>query len=181
DDDGYTAHTSAMLDVKSSTKGMLVPRLTTEQRNAIASPATGLLVFDVSLGSFYFYNDSVWVNLTSGNPSNIWSQSGLNVYLTNMTYHIGVGTSAPVGKLEVKGDVPISSDAPLFEVINSNGDTVFAVYSQGVRIYVADDPAIKAAGSRSGFAVGGFSLTKGFTNDYLQHICRDRLRKRWCL
>ncbi|MBI4647251.1 MAG: hypothetical protein HY738_11855 [Bacteroidia bacterium] len=92
---------------------------------------------------------------------------GSNVFLTNTSHHVGVGTTAPVGKLEVKGDVPISSNAPLFEVLNSNGDTVFAVYSQGVRIYVADDPAIKASGSRSGFAVGGFSLTKALTNDYL--------------
>ncbi|MBI4648676.1 MAG: hypothetical protein HY738_19350 [Bacteroidia bacterium] len=175
DDDSYTAHASAMLDVKSLTKGLLIPRLTTAQRTAIASPAIGLLVFDTSIGSFYFYNGTGWVNLTYGNPSNIWSQSGSNVYLTNNTYHVGVGTSAPVGKLEVKGDVPLTSNVPLFEVLNSNGDTVFAVYSQGVRVYVADDPAVKAAGSRSGFAVGGFSMTKGLTNEYLR-VTPDSVR-----
>ncbi|MBI4645927.1 MAG: hypothetical protein HY738_04850, partial [Bacteroidia bacterium] len=60
-------------------------------------------------------------------------------------------------------------------VINSAGNTVFAVYSQGVRIYVADDPAVKAAGSRSGFAVGGFSMTKGLTNEYLR-VTPDSVR-----
>ncbi|MBI4647565.1 MAG: hypothetical protein HY738_13490 [Bacteroidia bacterium] len=127
DDDGYIAHPSAMLDVKSLTKGFLTPRLTTVQRTVISSPATGLLVFDSDLNSYYFYNGAGWVNLTYGNPSNIWSLSGSNVFLTNTSHHVGVGSTAPVGKLEVKGDVPLSSDAPLFEVINSAGDTVFAV------------------------------------------------------
>ncbi|MBI4648288.1 MAG: tail fiber domain-containing protein [Bacteroidia bacterium] len=175
DDDGYTAHSSAMLDVKSLTKGLLIPRLSTAQRLAITGPATGLLVFDTSLGNFYFYNGVDWINLTSGNANGIWSLAGSSVYLTNPVHKVGVGTSAPVGKLEVKGDVPTSSDAPLFEVINSAGDTIFAVYSQGVRIYVADDPAVKAVGSRSGFAVGGFSQTKGITNEYLR-VTPDSVR-----
>ncbi|MEZ4965144.1 MAG: hypothetical protein R2791_07875 [Saprospiraceae bacterium] len=45
---------SAMLDVKSSDKGMLVPRMTTAQREAIANPATGLLVFDTDTESFWY-------------------------------------------------------------------------------------------------------------------------------
>ena len=56
DDETYNAHSSAMLDVKSLTKGMLVPRMTTTQRNGISSPATGLLVFDITELSFYFYD-----------------------------------------------------------------------------------------------------------------------------
>ncbi|MBU0763477.1 MAG: hypothetical protein KJ607_01440 [Bacteroidetes bacterium] len=174
DDDGYVADTSAMLDVKSTTKGMLIPRVTTAQRNAISSPAEGLLVFDTDQGNFYFHNGSEWISLSSTTNS-IWSKTGFNVYLAAGTDKVGVGTSAPIGKLEVKGDVDVSSDEPLFEVINSNGDTVFAVYSQGVRVYVADDPLLKAPGNRSGFAVGGFSLSKGITNEYMR-ITPDSVR-----
>ncbi|HET6768220.1 MAG TPA: hypothetical protein VFH08_12495, partial [Chitinophagaceae bacterium] len=43
--DGSAAHTSALLDIKSTSKGMLIPRMTTAQRTLIASPATGLLVY----------------------------------------------------------------------------------------------------------------------------------------
>jgi len=48
DDENYSAESSAMLDVKSTTKGMLVPRLSATDRQNIASPVTGLLVFDTS-------------------------------------------------------------------------------------------------------------------------------------
>lgn len=62
--DNSAPDASAMLDVKSTNKGMLIPRLTEAQRNLIASPATGLLVFqtDASDG-FYFYNGTAWVAL----------------------------------------------------------------------------------------------------------------------
>jgi hypothetical protein len=47
-----------MLDVSSTSKGMLVPRMTSLQRTAISSPATGLLVYDTTLGNFY--SGSAW-------------------------------------------------------------------------------------------------------------------------
>ncbi|MBK8966652.1 MAG: tail fiber domain-containing protein [Lewinellaceae bacterium] len=62
---------SAMLDVKSSDKGMLVPRMTTAQRTAIANPATGLLVFDTDNESFWYRDSGGWVRLIGG-----WSLSG---------------------------------------------------------------------------------------------------------
>ena len=59
--DGSAPGTSAMLDVKSTTKGMLVPRMTAAQRGLIASPVAGLLVYqtDVPIG-YYFYNGTIW-------------------------------------------------------------------------------------------------------------------------
>ncbi|MCK4664411.1 MAG: tail fiber domain-containing protein [Bacteroidales bacterium] len=138
DDEGYTAETSAMLDVKSLTKGMLVPRLTTIQRELISSPATGLLVFDINLFSFFYYNGEIWVNLISS------------------------------------GDYSGGINAPLFAVVNATGDTVFAVYPEGVRINVSDVP-LKATGSKGGFAVGGFNAGKGLTNEFFR-ITPDSVR-----
>ncbi len=46
---GTTPHPSAELDVQSTNKGLLPPRLTTAERNAIAEPATGLLIFNTTL------------------------------------------------------------------------------------------------------------------------------------
>ncbi|MDP5076552.1 MAG: cell wall anchor protein [Nonlabens sp.] len=56
-------HPSSMLDVSSTTQGMLTPRMTTVEKNAVASPATGLLVFDTTLNSFQVYNGTAWVFL----------------------------------------------------------------------------------------------------------------------
>jgi len=57
-------HNSAALDVSSVTQGMLVPRMTTAERQAIPSPANGLLVYDTSVNAFFFFNGSVWKQLS---------------------------------------------------------------------------------------------------------------------
>ena len=79
--DGSVANSSAMLDIKSSSKGVLIPRMTTQQRTAIVSPAAGLLVYDTDTNSFWFYNGSAWANLSGsgGGGSGVnWKLSGNN-------------------------------------------------------------------------------------------------------
>ncbi len=63
-----TPHASSVLDVSSTTQGMLTPRMTTAQRLAIASPADGLMVYDTDLKSFYHYNSTLtaWNVMNSG-------------------------------------------------------------------------------------------------------------------
>ncbi len=65
---GGTTNASAILDLKSTTKGFLLPRMTNAQMRAIPSPAQGLLAFctDCSTnGDYYFYKGSAWVALGS--------------------------------------------------------------------------------------------------------------------
>lgn len=54
---------SAQVQFDSTEQGTLLQRMTTAQKNAIVSPATGLLVFDTDLGSFSHWNGSFWVGL----------------------------------------------------------------------------------------------------------------------
>jgi hypothetical protein len=54
---------SAILDVDSTTKGFLPPRMTTTQKNAIASPAAGLVVYDSTTNKLQCYNGSTWNDL----------------------------------------------------------------------------------------------------------------------
>ncbi len=61
---GADPDTSAMLDVSSTTKGLLIPRMTQEQRTTIALPAKGLLVYqNDSIEGFYYYDGLAWTNL----------------------------------------------------------------------------------------------------------------------
>ena len=63
-----TPETSAMLEAKSSSKGFLPPRLTYAQRQAISSPATGLIIYCTNCGQGepQFYNGTAWVNMIGG-------------------------------------------------------------------------------------------------------------------
>lgn len=63
--DGTTANPSAMLDVKSTGKGLLIPRMSKAQKNAIVTPATGLLVFQNAPDSvgFHYYDGAKWLYL----------------------------------------------------------------------------------------------------------------------
>jgi len=65
--DGSAPHASAMLEVKSQEKGMLIPRLSTAQRTAISDPATGLLVYDTGTQSFWFKHSTGWREILDGN------------------------------------------------------------------------------------------------------------------
>jgi hypothetical protein len=58
-----TPAATAIFDLQSTTKGFLPPRMTTTQKNAIASPATGLQVYDTTLNQMSYYNGTTWTNI----------------------------------------------------------------------------------------------------------------------
>ena len=53
--DGTQADNTALLDIKSTTKGLLIPRMTSAERTAIPAPALGLTVFDINTISYWIY------------------------------------------------------------------------------------------------------------------------------
>ena len=55
-----TPNASAQLDVSSTNKGALIPRMTTTQRKAISAPAAGLLVFDMDKKTIYMHDGIKW-------------------------------------------------------------------------------------------------------------------------
>ena len=60
-----TPHPSAILELSSTTKGLLIPRLTEAERQALPDPATGLLIFNTTTGELNFYNGSSWRRIPS--------------------------------------------------------------------------------------------------------------------
>jgi len=120
--DGATPNASAMLDVSSTTKGMLTPRMTATQRSAISSAAQGLLVYqtDGSAG-YYYFDGSNWLQISSSatvtTPAGVISQYG--------------GSSAPTGYLFCQGqEVSRTTYAALWTAIGTtygsgDGSTTF--------------------------------------------------------
>ncbi|MBK8611590.1 MAG: tail fiber domain-containing protein [Chitinophagaceae bacterium] len=80
--DGSSAQASAMLDIKSTTKGLLIPRLTKTEKNAVTTPATGLLIFQTGPDStgFYYYQNGQWNWITDNkrSDSSYWGLNGNN-------------------------------------------------------------------------------------------------------
>ena len=101
-EDGSIPSPSALLDIKSTSKGMLIPRMSSAQRTGIAAPAVGLLVFDNETASFWFYKTTGWTELiTGGGPAaGFWDAGGGNIY-NNNTGNVGIGTNNPTAKLTI--------------------------------------------------------------------------------
>ncbi len=85
-DDGSDPDASAILDVKSTEKGFLPPRLTTLQRDAISDPAEGLVIYNYDHKALEMFNGSVWGPLSGGflcGASKVTDADG-NVYNTTL-------------------------------------------------------------------------------------------------
>lgn len=96
----------AALDVVSTNTGVLLPRLTTTQRNAIVSGdlQNGLLLYNSDSLSFQYYNGSAWKSVGSGSAAGSWMTSATGIVYDSAT-SVGIGTSDTRGyKLAVNGN-----------------------------------------------------------------------------
>ncbi|GAB4327570.1 MAG: hypothetical protein Kow00127_20310 [Bacteroidales bacterium] len=105
--DGSLPDPSAMLDIKSDTAGVLIPRMTAIQRNAINNPAQGLLVYVTDDNRFYYFNGTAWQAVGNGNPS-LWNLTGTTVSPDSL-YSVAIGTTATNGTFEVSTEVASGS------------------------------------------------------------------------
>jgi uncharacterized protein (TIGR02145 family) len=88
-----TPSPSAVLELQASNKGVLIPRLTTAQLNAIAAPANGLLLYNTDSAAFTYRTDNSWLYLkgtaSTATPGNIsWGITG-NAGINAATHFIG--------------------------------------------------------------------------------------------
>lgn len=60
-----TNSASSLVTMESTTKGLLIPRMTTTQRDAISTPATSLLIFNTTTNAFNYYDGAAWIFLSS--------------------------------------------------------------------------------------------------------------------
>jgi uncharacterized coiled-coil protein SlyX len=107
--DASSPNASAILDIKSINKGLLIPRMTTVQRTVIPTPAKGLIVFDITTNGLWFHNGTAWNVLSSGSSTNYWTAAGSDIY-NNTAGNVSIGTTNPLGKLHIAGDVKIDGN-----------------------------------------------------------------------
>lgn len=100
-----TPNASSLLEIKSTTKGLLIPRMTQTQRDAITSPAKGLLIYQTNnTPGFYYYSGNAWKAVSSTEP---WQKSGTSIYYNSG--NVGIGNNSPAYKLDVAGDINIAT------------------------------------------------------------------------
>lgn len=141
---GAVANSSAMLDVSSTTGGVLIPRMTSVQRAAIATSAStnGLLVYQTDgTAGFYYYNGTAWTLLASaGNINNITlGQNAITVY----------------GNAQLNRN----ADQTAFALVPGLTTSVTIPSTGNYYVYVATDGGIQTqSSSASGYSACGIAI-----------------------
>jgi len=146
-EDGTAPDNSAILDIQSTSKGVLVPRLTTAQRTAIANPATGLLVYDTDTDNFWFYEGAAWSSLSGGGSDSDWTETATGIY--HNTGNVAINTAS----------INTNSNLYVFRPLGDYGENKSAIY--GYRDGYASVPD---SGGVSFSRAGIDAAIKGFSN-----------------
>lgn len=175
-----TPDASSSLDITDTTKGILIPRMTLLQRNAIALPATGLIIYQTNNSpGFYYFNGLSWVSLSSSS----WSTTGnagtnptVNkvgttdnqdfVLATNNTEairvtntgNVGVGTIAPSTKLHV---VSTSTSTVIFN--DGFEDNTIAPFTTGGGNWTVTNTLGQFNSGLRGAQSGGFNVANALS------------------
>lgn len=131
----FTPNASSVLELRTTTAGFLMPRMTQVQRDAIVSPAEGLMIYQNNgTKGFKYYDGSVWQAFGQDNFGNHIATSNIqlnNFWLSNdggneglrvdNNGNVGVATGTPTEKLQVAGKVLLDGD-----IYDDNGDFRFS-------------------------------------------------------
>ena len=156
-DDGSQPDASSLLDVKSTTKGILIPRMTTTQRTSISNPATGLMVFDNTTTSFWFYTGSAWTEIKAG------STTALQDADSDTKIQVEESTDEDKIRLDLGG-----SEKLVFEQ-NASGRMLIHFLNNNNNIFLGQGAGKNTSGQGNNFigTGAGFSNTTGIVNNFI--------------
>jgi hypothetical protein len=134
---------SAKLDVFSTTKGFLPPRMTGAQRNAIVSPAAGLMVYQTDgTSGLYYYGGSSWIYIINSSTNVLPVANG------------GTGVTTSTGS----GNVVLSTSPTIESPTITSGNTQFPSS-------IVINPTTHATSQRAGIWMGNWGLLQDFNGD----------------
>ena len=143
--DTYSA--SALLELESTTKGFLPPRMTSTQRDAIASPATGLSIYNTTTNTNDIYNGTAWSALASGNiytangtltGNRTISSGGFSLTINpNTTFSSGKIniTETPGGSNSINVAGTVASENLMWITREGQAFTNFALYQYNTMVF----------------------------------------------
>lgn len=139
---GAPADASAMLDVSSTTKGLLIPRMTGSQRAAIGAPANGLVVYQTDnslmdgLRGFYLLDNGIWKRMARAEELG-WTVSGNSVF-TTLSNGVGIGTSIVNGSAIL--EISSTSKGLLLPRMTAMQRGMIGAPPAGLMVYQTDSP-----------------------------------------
>ncbi len=175
---GANPNASAMLDIVSTNKGLLIPRVSLSATNSTnpvgAGVATSLLVYNTATAGtapnnvtpgYYFWDATKWVRIFDANTSADdfdWEVNGNNVYTGHgglyPSANVGIGTTTPGNKLTVRATTPSGYFVGSSIALNWVGT--------GAQAYALSVNAAKTASSTSGRSTAIIATGGNATNKY---------------
>lgn len=153
-----TPNSSAILDIVSTNRGVLLPRMTIAQRNIIASPATGLLIYQTnSTPGVYYYNGIAWAQISAGKATTNLNNLSLvtavsQSLLPGVTNNIDLGSATKAwrdlylsGNTNMGGNLTFTGINNTIQFANTGGSAMVSMFPSGTgnadRMVIQHSPA----------------------------------------
>ena len=187
---GNNPDASAMLEITSTTKGLLIPKMTTTQRGQISNPATGLLIYQTDGETGFYYNTGTatspnWIQLSSTLITELkdtdsdtkvqveastdedkirFDIGGSEKVIIDNNGNVGIGTTNPGTKLDVNGTIRLTSSSSDGEQIEwrTNASRHWNIDQDGYDLrFFTEDNSDANGDTRVRFTSGGSLLLSG--------------------